>query len=108
LYFHTFINYNKKDKKIESNIGFNVSGEKLLVITKGATPYVYEQPFPSLNYNFSKGIGEHYFIEFAVKNILNSEYKAVHHFNVEQIVDVNYIKYSIGRTYSLTFKYIIK
>ncbi len=102
---NAYLNYHNKDKKLEYNIGFNVTGEKLLIITKGATPYVYEQPVPSLNFNISKGISERSSLEIGVRNILDAEYKAVHHFDKG---DFNYLKYSMGRTYSMSYTYLIK
>jgi len=97
-------NYCNAKIKLDANIGFNINGEKLMVITKGFAPYIYEQPRADLNFNISKGIGENFSIKFSVDNILDSPYKAVHHFEDS---DKIYYQYSLGRTYSLGVKFFI-
>lgn len=105
-----YLNYTNNDIGLESNIGFNVTGEKLLIITKGATPYIFEQPEPSLNFNISKSLDEQkrFIVELGVDNILDSDYKAVHHYNRPVKVDKNYLRYSYGRSYKFGIKYVIR
>ena len=98
------LNYENTDMKLKSNIGFNMSGEKLLLITKGSTPYIYEQPSPSLNFNISKGLGKHFSIKLSASNLLDSKESAVHHFNEG---DRYYYKYSKGREFGISLKYLI-
>lgn len=102
---NVYLNYNHEKSKINANIGYNVSGEKLVLITKKGTPYGYEQPQPSLNFNISKGIGKKFNIEFSVKNILDSDYAITHHFDSG---DEYYTKYSRGRSFGVSLKYLIK
>lgn len=106
---NAYLNYTNRDIALESNIGLNVTGEKLLLITKGTTPYVYEQPFPSLNFNISKAFGEdqRFNVELAISNILNAEYKAVHHFEKPEKKDYTYLKYGYGRVFKIGLKYKI-
>ena len=102
---NAFINYNNTDLKLDANIGFNVSGEKLVLITQKGTPYGYEQPEPSLNFNVSKGLGEKVSVEFSVTNILDSDYAIAHHYDAG---DEYYTKYSKGRNFGVSLKYLIK
>lgn len=106
---NAYLGYNNRDKGLEANMGFNVTGEKLIIITKGSTPYIFEQPFPSLNFNISKGFGEdrNFTVELGVNNILDSEYQAVHHFEKPVAEDRDYLKYGYGRTFKVGFKYLI-
>jgi outer membrane receptor protein involved in Fe transport len=104
---NVFLSYENKDKKIGSNLNYNISGQKLFLVTKpnGATPYVYEEPFPALNYNISKGIGN-FTVEFSIKNIVNSVYSTIYDYkDVEE--DINLLRYSIGRTYGFSLTYLI-
>ena len=104
---NAFLNYTNHCIGFESNLSFNINGEKLLIITKGATPYIFERPFPSLNFNISKGFGSNrnFIVEIGVNNILDAEYKAVHHFKKPVKEDKTYLSYSYGRTFKLRLKY---
>jgi outer membrane receptor protein involved in Fe transport len=76
----TYLDY---EKGWESSIAFNVSGRKLYNIALRATPDVYEEPAPQLDFKISKRIGKNYSVAFTAKNILNpmfertQEYKGV-------------------------------
>ncbi len=106
---NAYLNYFNNDLGLESNIGFNVSGEKLYLITRGTTPYVYEEPYPSLNFNISKTIGKkkRFTVEGSVSNILDAEYKAVHHYEKPVKADYYFLKYKWGREYKIGLKYNI-
>ncbi|MFP4024750.1 MAG: TonB-dependent receptor domain-containing protein [Thiohalospira sp.] len=102
---NAFLSYSNEKHKLNANIGFNISGEKLILITKGATPYIYEQSQPDLNFNIDRDFGENINIGMSVDNILDSDYNAVHHF---ESGDESFIRYSMGRTFSFEIKYLIK
>ena len=55
---NAFLGYFNPGAGIRSDLVFNVSGPKIFLITKGGLPNVYEQPFPLLDFNISKSIGE--------------------------------------------------
>lgn len=108
---NAFVKYANKEKKWNVNLGYNIAGEKLTVITKGYAPYIYEQPRNSLTFNVSKGLGDHFSIKAGVSNILDAPYEAVHHFdylNNANEGDYNYYSYKLGRTYKLSLKYSIR
>ncbi len=100
---NAFAGYTNEEKQLDINLAFNVAGEKLLIITELQTPYIYEQPEPSLNFNFSKGVGEHFDVNFSAENILNAEYKAVYHYKNEG--DLYSLHYSKGRNFSFGLSY---
>ncbi len=106
---NAYINYFNSNIGMESNLGYNVSGEKLYLITRGSLPYVYEQPFHSLNFNISKHFGEKnsFTVELGIDNILDAEFEAVHHFHKPYDQDLDYLRYGYGRTYKIGFKYNI-
>ena len=102
---NAFIGYENDENDISANLGFNVNGEKLYLITKGRLPYAYEEPRPKMNFNISKTFAEKFGIELAVDNILNSAYKATHHFNN---ADRYMRKYEEGRTFSVSLNYKLR
>jgi hypothetical protein len=102
---NTYLSYRSIGKNLEANIAFNVSGEKLIVYYNNGTPFVYEQPAPSLNFNLSKGIGENISLSLSVNNILDSEIHAEYHLENK---DVSYFSYRLGRVYGLSFSYLVK
>ena len=99
---NAFMGYKNKEHDISSNLGFNITGEKLYLITKGRLPYVYEEPRAMLNFNVSKTFENGFSVELAVDNILDADYKATHHFDSE---DRYLRKYSEGRTFSISLSY---
>lgn len=80
---NAILTYLDFDSGWESSIAFNVSGRKLYNIALRATPDVYEEPAPQLDFKISKRFGKNYSVAFTAKNILNprfertQEYKGV-------------------------------
>lgn len=101
---NSFIGYNNNKIKLSTNVGFNLTGEKLAVVTKGETPNIYQQPVPSLNFNIAKGFGDRLKFKFAVNNILDSENKKTYTFEGKEYI---FQSYKYGRTFSLGFSYNI-
>ncbi|MBN2663115.1 MAG: TonB-dependent receptor [Bacteroidales bacterium] len=99
-----FINYQNDDLGVASNIGFNIDGPKLAVVTKGSTPDVYQQSVPALNFNLSKKIGKNIVAKFSVGNILDADYKKTYTYDNKEYI---FQQYSLGRTYSFSLKYLI-
>lgn len=52
------VNYNLYEKELEAGLFYNVQGRALQIISAGAFPEVYTEPFHSLNFNMSKRFGE--------------------------------------------------
>jgi len=101
---NAFVNFKNSDLGLSSNLAFNVDGPKLAVVTKRETPDVYQQPVPSLNYNISKNIGNNFSVKFAISNILNSAKTKSYEFNNTEYI---FQEYNLGRTYSISIKYLI-
>ncbi|MFP4605049.1 MAG: TonB-dependent receptor domain-containing protein [Bacteroidales bacterium] len=102
---NAFLGYKNDKYDVDANLGFNINGEKLYLITKGRLPYAYEEPRAMLNFNVSKTLNDNFGIELAVNNILDAEYKATHHFKDSDRYMHNYKE---GRTYSLSLKYKLR
>ena len=74
------LSYLNTDNGLESTVSFNVSGRKLYGIALFATPDIYEEPIPLLNFKLSKRIGENYQISFTARNLLNAENRKTQRF----------------------------
>ena len=102
---NAYLNYENSNNGLSAAIGYHVSGEKLSLITKGSTPYIYELPRNSLNFSIEKNISENFTVDASIDNILNSKYMEAHHFDSG---DKYSLQYQEGRKYSLGIKYSIE
>ncbi|MDW7680204.1 MAG: TonB-dependent receptor, partial [bacterium] len=100
--FNFNINYNNSKKTIASTLYYNVFGERLSFVTEGGAPDVYEQPFHLLNFSISWKFINHLGVKFSAKNLLDSKMEKAQNFKGTVY---NFTKYTIGRTYSVEFKY---
>ncbi len=100
-----FFRYENDTLGIKANINFGVSGEKLSVVTVGATPNVYENARPNLGFNISKKLGEfdQFNIKFSALNLLNPEYKQTYTYKGTEYVFGSYTR---GRTFNISLKYL--
>ncbi len=73
--FNSYLTYNNPELGLESNVAYNISGPKLIIISQSAAPNIYEMPFHQLDFNISKRISKYLEIKLAVKNILNDDHK---------------------------------
>lgn len=97
------LNYNNRDKGLETGIFYNVQGKTLEVVGFGQNPDVFTQPFNSLNFNFSKTIGElqRSKVTFKVNNILDDNRESLYHsYNAEK---QNFSFRKPGVTFSLGY-----
>jgi len=85
--------------------GAFVSGPKIFLITKGGLSNVYEQPFPLLDFNFSKSLGERWNLKFSVRNILNPEFKQTYSYKGTEYY---FIGNHLGREFKLGVSYLIQ
>ncbi|MCD4793289.1 MAG: TonB-dependent receptor [Bacteroidales bacterium] len=101
---NSFVSYENKENGLSVNVAFNIEGQKLAVVTKGATPNIYKQAYPDLKFNISKNTGKRFNIKFSVNNILDQDYKKTYSYNDEEYI---FQSYSLGRTYSFSVSYNI-
>ncbi|MBT8196315.1 MAG: TonB-dependent receptor [Bacteroidia bacterium] len=102
---NAFLRYEQKEKGWNAALNFNTSGEKLVVVIKGGTPNVFEQPRLQLDANLGKKLGEHFGVKIAAKNLLDSPYKLTQDFKDEEYI---YRSYNKGITYSFGVTYLVK
>lgn len=100
---NTFINYEQVDKQISANLSYNVQGRTLTYVSSAEVPEVYTEPFQSLNFKISKGIGERSNVSFRVQNILNDNRELFYDLDGQQEL---FSRLSPGTNYTL--KYSVK
>lgn len=99
------LSYINAEKGWESSLAFNVTGERLYAIALFATPDIYEQPFPLLNFKLTKRFADHYQIGFTARNLLNPINKKTQTFNGQEYIAESY---NIGTGLGLSFSYFIR
>jgi TonB-dependent receptor len=102
---NVFLGFSSDSLGLQANLNFNVAGEKLALVTRGATPNVFEQPRPLLDFNVSKTLNKRWSIKFAASNLLNPETSRTYEFKGEEY---DFQRFQVGRTYSLGISYLIK
>lgn len=106
---NTYLNYHNFERGWDVNLGFNVSGQKLVLVNKSATPDVYEQPFPMLDFNISKQFRNGINIKFSADNLLNPFFEQTYTFAEGASTPVGYFrKFKVGRSFSLSLTYLFK
>ena len=99
------LSYIDPDKGWESTLSFNVSGRRLYNISLLATPDVYEEPFPLLNFNISKQFANNFQLKVSANNLLNPKNRKTMIYRGDEY-DVE--SFTIGRTYGVSLAYFIR
>ncbi len=97
----TYSNYNSGTTV---SLNFNTFAERLSRISRNFTPDVYEQPAAQLDFVVSQDIISGFNLKFAVKNLLDSSYKEVHHYRGDEYIFSEYKRgrsFNVGVSYSL-------
>ena len=82
---------------------FNVYGKRLDLVTTGALPDVYEQPFASLDLIYSQKLSRQWSFKISAKNLLNPEKeKTLTHMGTEYV----YESYRRGRLLGISLSYL--
>lgn len=102
---NAMLSYANADKGWESALSFNVSGRRLYNISLAATPDVYEEVFPLLNYTLTRRFNNHYQVSFSARNLLNPRSLKTQTYNGIEYVSESY---RMGRSYGLSVAYFIR
>ncbi|WP_038029287.1 TonB-dependent receptor [Thermonema rossianum] len=104
---NAILNYNNEDKGFDASASLNVFGPRLMVVSAGATPNVYEQPRPVLNITLRQRLGanKQWAVTARGSNLLNPEYRMVNTYNGREYP---YQSYRVGQTFTLGVSYTIE
>ncbi len=101
---NAFLSYKQEKLGVQSNLNYNISGDKLSVVVKGGTPNIYEKARGQLDFNIRKKIGTYFTVKFSAKNLLDSPYLRSYSYLA---TDYIYSKYTLGRTYTAGLSYAL-
>ncbi len=102
--FNLDLGYSNPAIEFNSSVSYNYFGDRLGIISEGATPDIYERGYGSLNFTSNKTIADHFELSFKVSNILDPYIIQSQFFNGDEYF---YQRYKRGRTFSLGIKYKI-
>lgn len=100
------LNYKNEDIGLESGLFYNVQGKTLEVVgSAGLNPDVYTMPFNSLNFNFSKTLGNEQRSKISIKvnNLLNDD--RLSQYEAFRAQNQNFSFRAPGREFSIGYSY---
>jgi TonB-dependent receptor len=92
------LGYDNEKLGLEVTGYFNVSGKMLFNIANAATPDIYEQPRPTLNFKVVKSIGKYFNVSVLARNLLNPDYARTQEFNGQTFYAE---KYKLGQSFQI-------
>lgn len=101
---NSILSYDNDSIGLNAALSFNIQGPQLVLVTKGGTPDVYDQPRGNLDFTVSKRLGERFSLGIKANNLLNPVYRQTYVFKG---TEYDFQKMTWGRTFSLTFGYRI-
>jgi len=96
------LNYDNRAMGLSGSVYYNVFGERLAEVNKNGQPFVYEQPVNTMNINLEWQFMEDMNVKFAVRNLLDEDYKKTQVFKGREYV---FTRFTRGRTFSLGIGY---
>lgn len=101
---NAFVNYDNEELGLRGNISYNMTGPRMVIVSQGGTPNVYDRPNPQLDLNLGKDLGQHFNVSIQVENILNPPDRLSQSFASDSYT---FSSYRRGRRYSLSIGYAI-
>ncbi|MDA0875074.1 MAG: TonB-dependent receptor [Bacteroidetes bacterium] len=102
------LNLNAVYENIESGtaIGlyYTIFGDRLLAVTEGATPDIFEEARADLDLTISKKVSQDFRMKLSAKNMLGTDMRQIQSFKG---TDYEYLSYSRSRTFSMGLTYEI-
>ena len=96
--------YENYESGTAASLFYNVFGDRLLAVTEGATPDVFEKSRADLDFTLTQDLPANLRAKVTLKNILGSDLRQIQTFK-DRIYD--YMSYSRARTVSLGLSYVI-
>lgn len=110
---NALIEYRNDDRGINANFTYNIFGKRLKIVRTASYLPVYEMPYHTLDFNFSKKITDRLSMSLRFQNLLDPWIKEQFLFDGNNAVyekfnnqEYYYNKYKLGRRFSLGFSYI--
>ena len=87
-----------------ASIYYTLFGDRLVTVTQGATPDVFEKARGDLTATFTQRLPGNLQVKFTAKNLLGAKFRQIQTFKDREY---DYISYSRGRIFSVGFSYVI-
>jgi len=100
--FNFDLGYDNPDLGLKSSLSYNLFGDRLSIITEGATPDNYERGYGSLNFTANKSLTSNFELSLKMSNLLDPDIIVSQKFKGEEYFSN---KFKNGRTFSLGIKY---
>ena len=98
------VGYENYESGTTLSVFYNIFGDRLLAVTEGATPDVFEKARADLDVTFSQNLPANLRLKLTAKNLLGSDLRQIQTF---KDVTYDYIAYSRARTFSMGLSYVI-
>ena len=95
------LDYNNKEKGIQTGLYFNVQGKTLEVVGDGFYPDVFTLPFNNLNFNFIKKIKNNRTLTLKISNLLDDSRESL--FQGYNVKSKFFSKRNVGRQFTLGY-----
>ena len=99
--FNTMLSY-RSQQGTKASLSFNVIGDAISVVTRGATPNYYTKSRPLLNFRISQKLNDYFTLTAGASNLLNADFAQVATFKGQEYAIQSY---SPGINYSLSIGY---
>lgn len=102
--FNLNASYENYESGTVLSVFYTIFGDRLLAVTEGATPDVFEKARGDLDVTFSQRLPSNLRLKLTAKNLLGSDVRQIQTF---KDVTYDYIAYSRARTFSVGLSYVI-
>ncbi len=96
------LGFDSKKTGLLASMVFNMTGERISLVTKGGTPDVFQQPVPVLDLNIRKNLNKHFTLSLKAKNLLNALNQQAYTYKG---IKYSYYGYSMGRVFGIGVSY---
>ena len=97
--FNLDLSYDDDAHDLSLGLFYNIFGDRLSIVTKGASPDVYERGYATVDTKITKGLFDFLSLSLTAKNILNPKIKFSQELKEKEFI---YHSYQKGVTYSLS------
>ena len=103
--FDFVLGYKNQKLGLNTNVNFNVSGDRLDVVGFNSMPGIYEVALPLLNFNVSQRVASLFTVSLSAQNLLNAAFKKIQNYNGKEYIISNY---RVGRSYGLSVSFNLR
>lgn len=100
--FNFDLSYENPEIGLSADLNYNIFGDRLSEVMRGATPNSFERGYGMLNFVGSKSITDHFTLKVSLDNLLNPDIEKTQQFKGTHYINQSFRK---GRTYEISITY---